>query len=440
MQAIRVERRRPLDPRWLQHLTLLGAVGFLLSWVVAARPEAARQLTASFPVSFLAPPSMPAREWQPVRVPVRTSTVRDPAPPASVGVPRVAEQGASVAAAAAQFGEQWVQTHRRTVLMSAPEDSSARELDVPQWSYLRVFETRPDGWLRVGYGSDTKGQPASVAWIPSSDIGVSGPPPRFVTSVRDVPLWSTDDTNAESLAIAPRFATLELAGAERNGRVAVHLADGERSDGPLAWVDWDAVIGGRGPDERDLPLARPFSPFAGRVQLDVPYRTQLDGSISAQANCGPASISMALESFGIRIPTTQARAIATRSMGIFSPWSGTTLEALRDVARTHELEALDLHQNGRYKRWTLDDVRRHLRAGHPVIPQLRYRAMPGREWTWAGFDHYVVISGMVGDDFIIVDPVPENGRGERTITAQQLQRAWQSSDHPGAALAVARPL
>ena len=364
----------------------------------------------------------------------------DPAPPATISLPTVADQ--SSGAVAAQLSAEWVQAHRRTVLLSAPDDGATRELDVPQWSYLKVLETRHDGWLRVGYGSNGSGQPVGVAWVPVTDIGISGPPPRFVTSVRDVPLWSADGPGAEPVAVAPRFATLELAGAERNGRVAVRVADTEWADRPLAWVDWDAVSGGRGPAEREAPrpLARPFSPFVGSVRLDVPYRTQLDGSISAQANCGPTSIAMALESFGVYIPTSQSRAIATRSMGIFSPWSGTTLESLRDVARTYGLEGLDLHENGRYKRWTLDDVRRHLRAGHPVIPQLRYRLMPGREWTWVGFDHYVVINGMDGDDFIITDPVPHNGRGERTITAQQLLRAWMGSDQPGAALAVARPL
>ena len=66
--------------------------------------------------------------------------------------------------------------------------------------------------------------------------------------------------------------------------------------------------------------------------------------------------------------------------------------------------------------------------------------MPGREWSWVGFDHYIVVNGMDGDELIVSDAVPHNGRGERTITAQQLLRAWMGSDQPGAAMAVARPL
>ena len=196
----------------------------------------------------------------------------------------------------------------------------------------------------------------------------------------------------------------------------------------------------RGPSDRDVPIAQPFSPFASVARLDVPYRTQLDGSISSAANCGPTSVAMAIESFGIYVPTAQSRVLAMRAMGISDPFSGTTLESLRAVAETYGLQGLDLHENGRYKKWSLEDVRAHLRAGHPVIPQLRYRMMPGREWLWVSYDHYVVITGMVGDDFIINDPVGLNGHGERVLTASELTRAWMNSDFPGAGMAIARPL
>ena len=131
--------------------------------------------------------------------------------------------------------------------------------------------------------------------------------------------------------------------------------------------------------------------------------------------------------------------MALRHMGISSTFSGTTLESLRSVAEAHGLVGLGLYENGRYRRWTLDDVRRHLRAGQPVIPQLRYLMMPGRGWTWTSIDHYVVISGLVGEDFIINDPIPEGGKGERLISAGDLDRAWRSSDFPYAGFAIARP-
>jgi hypothetical protein len=434
MQAVRVDRSRSLDPRWLLHLSLLGAVSFLFSWVVTGRPTTTA-LVESLPISFLAPPSAPVQDWRPIRVPVRTSPVRDPAPPRVEGIP---SEGVPAEAVLAD-GSFWVQAHRRSALLSSPDSAARREIDVPQWGYLRVFESR-DGWLRVGYGRDANGQPANVAWVSAADVGLAGAPPTFVMSTQATRLWTSDDPSADAVGTAPDYATFELAGLERNGRVAVKLADDASAATAIAWVDWDAVTGASAPVERALPLRLPFSSLVTSVRMDVPYRTQLDGSLSAGANCGPTSISMAMEAFGVSISIAQARAIAMRSMGINNAWSGTTLESLRDVARSGGLEGVDLYENGRYKRWTLDDVRRHLRAGHPVVPQLRYRLMPGREWVWVSYDHYVVITGMVGDDFIYNDPVSIDGQGERVMSGQALLRAWMNSDAPGAALAVARPL
>ena len=429
MQAIRLSRKRPLDARWFQHVSLLGAVGVLFSSVVAARPQAAVQIVESLPVQLLAPATS-TRDWRPVRVPVRTKA--SPEPYADVSI-----EGTQVESVKSD-GTRWVQAHKASMLRAAPDDGAARQVEIPQWSYLKLLDSRP-GWLRVSYAVDGSSRTPNVAWIPTADVGdVAGPPPRFVTSTRETPLWSGDEPGAETVTTVPRLSMLERANLERNGRVAVRFAESD-SEATLAWVDGEAITGSLPPLERDIPLDRPFSPFVNSVRLSVPYRTQLDGSISATANCGPASIGMVMEAFGVAVPTNQIRWHATRFMGIYSPWSGTTLESLRAVAESVGLEGQDLHQGGRYKRWTVEDVRRHLRAGHPVIPQLRYRLMPGREWFGVTFDHFVVITGMDGDNFIYNDPATI-GNGERVMSAQALQRAWMGSDHPGAALAVARPL
>lgn len=54
-------------------------------------------------------------------------------------------------------------------------------------------------------------------------------------------------------------------------------------------------------------------------------------------------------------------------------------------------------------------------------------------------DHSVVISGMVGDDFIIGEPIPEGDKGKRLISAADLDRSWRSSDFPYAGFAITRP-
>jgi hypothetical protein len=365
MQAVRADRRRSLDTRWIAHLSLLSAAGFLFSWLVTVRPQSS-DLAAGLPATFLAPPSAPSQEWRPVRVPVRTSGPRDPRAPAATAF-------------------------------------LAQDRVVP-------------------------------------DVAAGLVLPSYVASIQETPLWSGDAEDAPALTVAPPLAMLQVAGLERNGRVAVRVDDGAADEVAIAWVERASVVESLAPAERELPLADAFLPRATTTRLQVPHRTQLDGSLSSASNCGPASVGMALESFGIYVPTPQIRALANRFMGIYDPWGGTTLESLRSVAEHYGLAGLDLHENGRYKRWTVEDVRRHIRAGHPVIPQLRYRLMPGREWVWVGYDHYVVITGSVGDDFIINDPINVDGRGERSISAQALLRAWMNSDFPGAAVAIARPL
>jgi hypothetical protein len=435
MQAIRMERRRPADARWVQHLALLSALGLLFTSVVMSRAPATAELAGRLPGSFLAPAGTPAQEWLPVRVPVRTTITPDLATQA---VPdAVALADGTLAAAVPRVA--WVQAHRKTALFATPDTEAPRQSEIPQWSYLRILESQPN-WIKVAFSGDGARRPGGTAWVPANDVGPLDQAPRFVTSVQQAKLWASDVADNDVLAVVPRLATLELAGAERNGRVAVRLAEGTNGESRLAWLDWADVAASRGPADRDVPLAQTYSPYATVARLDVPYRTQLDGSISSASNCGPTSVAMAIESFGVYVPTAQSRIIAMRAMGINDPFSGTTLESLRTVAETYGLQGLDLHENGRYKKWTLDDVRTHLRAGHPVIPQLRYRMMPGREWLWVGYDHYVVITGMVGDDFIINDPIGLNGHGERVITAQQLLRAWMNSDFPGAAVAIARPV
>src|SRR4051794_12958153 len=444
MQAVRTEPRKSTDARWLQHLFMLASLGLLFTWVVTTRPHATAQLPRPLPGSSLAPPSSPAQEWLPVRVPVRTAITADPSQVAAAAAVALTAPGDAnaLASGAATAGPrvEWVQAHRKTALFAAPDDAAPRETEIAQWTVMRIVESQPN-WLKVSFGGDGGSRAADTAWVPATDVGALSDAPHFVTSVRSAKLWSSDDAAADAIGTAPRLASLALAGLpDRNGRVAVRLADPADDNGKIAWVNWSEVSASRAPTDRDVPNDQAFSPYATTVRLSVPYRTQLDGSISSAANCGPTSMGMVLEAFGVFVPTAQVRGLAMRSMGVYDPWGGTTLESLRDAAENYGLQGLDLNENGRYKRWTLDDVRTHLRAGHPVIPELRYRMMPGREWLWISTDHYVVITGMVGDDFIINDPIAMDGHGERLISGPALQRAWMSSDFPGAAVAIARPL
>lgn len=173
------------------------------------------------------------------------------------------------------------------------------------------------------------------------------------------------------------------------------------------------------------------------VQLAVPYRSQLDDTPYARANCGPASVAMVLEAFGMERRTHDLRGIANRLQATYGYDDGIAIEHLATVVVMHGLLAYDLYRGSDFRRWTLDDARAHLRAGRPVIPQVWYRALPGRFSSTYQFDHYVVLVGTVGDDFLYHDSIDHDGPGAlRRISALQLTKAWRSSDVPWGAFAV----
>ena len=54
--------------------------------------------------------------------------------------------------------------------------------------------------------------------------------------------------------------------------------------------------------------------------------------------------------------------------------------------------------------------------------------MPGRDSSDYWEDHYVVLCGVQGEDFIYSDPTDIDGPGYgRLISAKQLEQAWSTS-------------
>jgi hypothetical protein len=89
----------------------------------------------------------------------------------------------------------------------------------------------------------------------------------------------------------------------------------------------------------------------------------------------------------------------------------------------------------------LDDVREQLRAGRPVIVQVRFRALPGRAGVRYFADHYIILTGLSGESFLYNDPLDSDGPGaNRILTGPQLASAMNASDrrYAYAAFALAR--
>jgi len=172
--------------------------------------------------------------------------------------------------------------------------------------------------------------------------------------------------------------------------------------------------------------------------LPVPYRSQFDGSAYAGSNCGPTAIAMVLEAYGQDVPTQALRDRANQLLGIYSPSSGTRTQDLARVVREHGLATFGLYYGQGRSHWTLDDIRREVQAGRPVVMLTFYPALPNHHGA-AGISHYIVIVGLDGDNFLFNDSATKSIQsGYRVpITAADLGRAWAASSVPYAAFSVA---
>jgi hypothetical protein len=173
--------------------------------------------------------------------------------------------------------------------------------------------------------------------------------------------------------------------------------------------------------------------------LGVPHRTQFDGTFYGPTNCGPTSLGMVFEAYGLMgYPSDAIRGEVNRISGDSNPDNGTSLGAISVVAQRAGLQPLDLYQGGGYKRWTLDAVRAHVQEGRPVITLTRYADLPGNAYYGSDINHYIVITGVSGDNFIYNDSAYSQGRGRGLLIAPDaLQRAWANSTIPGHSVAFA---
>ncbi len=173
---------------------------------------------------------------------------------------------------------------------------------------------------------------------------------------------------------------------------------------------------------------RPDQP--GRV-LAVPLRSQLDGTVYAEANCGPASLAMVLEAYGLNLPTQELRALANRLQGTSGPDVGVWPEILAQIASRYGLQAYGLG-----RQWTPEDIRAAIDRNEPVVTIVKYRDLPTNAGSIATTEHYIVIIGYQGDRFFYNDPAffDEAGFG-RPITEAELRRAWAGTARPGSAFA-----
>jgi hypothetical protein len=138
---------------------------------------------------------------------------------------------------------------------------------------------------------------------------------------------------------------------------------------------------------------------------------------------------MALDAFGVSIAPKTLRAEALDAQHMYGNGVGTLITALAQVVNENGLSAIGLTTaDGKLDHWSLDDVRGQIQEGHPVVAQVRYRSLPGRGGAYYFGDHYILITGVVGDGFLYNDPIDIDGLGwDRVISGATLSVAMNAS-------------
>jgi Peptidase_C39 like family len=193
-------------------------------------------------------------------------------------------------------------------------------------------------------------------------------------------------------------------------------------------------------------------PADEQLVLSIPYRSQMNGSRYAAANCGPTSLAMVLAYYDIdaslwdvRVRAMQAQGSWIDSEGGYSDGYGVYVHYLANAAESYGLriEGLWNKEGGRVDslhQWQAADLRRVLRKGHPVIVETGYRYLPGRGSSHTTLDHYIVVHGVAADQFVYSDPMDRQGGGpDRVISEPDLLNAMAHARQPQAGFALYRP-
>jgi hypothetical protein len=333
---------------------------------------------------------------------------------------------------------------RTNSLADADRVQAGVDIFLPNARPLRPTPASAEVTAEQAARADAEQEAAGLPSIPLPDNIGQLVAAGWLGTARNTQLFRAPERDARSLHELPPGARLERLDGFRGGRIQVRSpGDGRTRQAMTGWVDAIDLVVGRAPAARELPQAYPADTAMDIAHVLAPYRSQLDGSAYAQANCGPTTIGMALAAFGISVSSQQLRAETLNAQRMWGNNIGTLITALASVVEQHGLRTLDLYASaGGPRRWTLDDIRSHVAQGRPVVVQVRYRALPGRGAAAFFGDHYILITGLLGDGRLLYnDSIDADGVGwDRAITPDRLLAAMNASDrrYAYAAFAVTR--
>jgi Peptidase C39 family len=179
-----------------------------------------------------------------------------------------------------------------------------------------------------------------------------------------------------------------------------------------------------------VPPAHADSWFRGplvRTSVEPPYRTQLDDSIYARSDCGPAVLGMVLDDYGVAEDTLDLRRLTHEYQGTWPRVRvGTALQHIAHVAEDFGLTTYGLYDDAdTFHQWTVEEVATQVASGRLVIPLVRFGLLPGHEDTGVRWGHFILLYALQGDGFLYQDPAVrpiDEGRA-RWISRDQLDRA-----------------
>jgi peptidase C39-like protein len=185
-----------------------------------------------------------------------------------------------------------------------------------------------------------------------------------------------------------------------------------------------------------------YSTTLVRKSIEPPYRSQLDDSIYARSDCGPAVLGMVLDDYGIDQDTLELRRLTHTYQGTWPAVRvGTALQHIAHVAEDFGLSASGLYDDAStetFHQWNIDEIADQVGSGRLLIPLVRFGLLPGHEDTGVRWGHYILLYAIQGDGFLYQDPAVrpiEAGRA-RWISREQLDSAMAPVWPPRQAVSV----
>ena len=297
-----------------------------------------------------------------------------------------------------------------------------------------------------GAGRDASATVAAAATLASLELAPTLQAVLEATweqAARETWLYGGAGPDAAVLGRLPAGARVERVGGLAGARVPVRdPGDGQSRLAMSGWIDALDLAPSSPPSPRELPRSYPENARMDIPQAFAPYRSQLDGSAYAAANCGPTTISMALAAFGIDASPGALRPEVLAAQRIWGNDVGSRITALAEVTESYGLKTVGLRdESGAVRRWTLNDLRAQLRDKRPVVVQVAFRGLPGRERAAFNGDHYILLTGLLDDSFLYNDSINNDGLGwDRVVSGARLEHAMNATDrrHAYAAFALSR--